>query len=88
MDDIKDILSRRADSLGMQKLDVMTEVKLAIVDMLRIEVRVVSYKNGVIKIATEDAAAASELRHAAQDILKEITKRGVEGVRFIAVSVR
>jgi len=89
MDDLKDILARRADELGVEKQDVMTIVKLAIVDMLRIEVRVISYKNGVMRIATEDSSAASELRLHARKILDQVNcELKDEKISFLSVVIR
>lgn len=75
MDDIKDILESRAESLGKNTLDVMTEVKLAILKIVKVEVRVLSVQNGTVKIATEDAPAASEIRLHKIQIINQINKK-------------
>lgn len=88
MDDLKDILSKKADELGVARYDVMVEAKLLIVDMLHIETRVLSYKNNILKVATEDSVAASELRFNAHRIIDELNRKSPDRISFISVVVR
>lgn len=88
MDDLKDILSKKADELGLARYDIMIEAKLLIVDMLHIETRVLGYKNNVLTIATEDSVSASELRFHAHDIIAQLNKKSPKQVSFIKVVVR
>lgn len=89
LENIRSILEDKAESLGVSKLDVMTEAKLVIVEKLRVEVRVLSYKNNILKIATEDSPSASELRYRARDLMKLInSKIAPEKIVRIVVTVR
>lgn len=88
MDDLKDILSKKADELGLARYDIMIEAKLLIVDMLHIEIRVLSYKNNVLTIATEDSVSASELRFHVHTIIAQLNKKAPQQVSFIKVMVR
>ncbi len=89
LDNIRKALEDRADSIGLSKLDVMTEAKLIIVNQLRVEVRILSYQNDILKIATEDSSSASELRYRARDLIKLINRKVAPArVRRIVVTVR
>lgn len=89
LENIRKVLEEKADSLGVSKLDVMTEAKLVIVEKVHVEVRVLSYKNNVLKIATEDSPSASELRYRARELMALINKRvAPEKISRITVTVR
>lgn len=89
LDNIRKVLEEKADSLGVSKLDVMTEAKLVIVEKVHVEVRVLSYKNNILKIATEDSPSASELRYRARELMALINKRvAPEKISRITVTVR
>ena len=60
-----------------------------IVEKVHVEVRVLSYKNNVLKIATEDSPSASELRYRARELMALINKRvAPEKISRITVTVR
>lgn len=89
LENIRKVLEEKADSLGVSKLDVMTEAKLVIVEKVHVEVRVLSYKNNILKIATEDSPSASELRYRARELMALINKRvAPEKISRITVTVR
>ncbi len=89
LENIKKILEEKAETLGVSKLDVMTEAKLIIVDKVHVEVRVLSYKNNVLKIATEDSSSASELRYRARSLMVLINgKIAPHKVSRIVVTIR
>ena len=89
LENIRRILEDKAETLGVSKLDVMTEAKLVIVEKLRVEVRVLSYKNNILKIAIEDSPSASELRYRARDLMKLINNKITpEKIVRIVVTVR
>lgn len=75
MDSIRDILENRADSLGDNTYDVMTEVKLVIAGTVKTEVRILNIANGTVKVATEDAAAASEIRLKTRQIMTALAQK-------------
>lgn len=75
MDSIGDILEARAESLGSGSYDVMVEAKLIIAGLARAQVRILGVNNGTLRVATEDAAAASEIRLQKQLILAELQKK-------------
>lgn len=89
LDNIRKALEERAETIGMSKLDVMTEAKLIIVNKLHVEVRILNYQNGVLKIATEDSPSASELRYRAGDLIKLINQKITpQRINRIVVTVR
>lgn len=89
LESIDDTLRKRAETIGVYKLDVMSEAKLVIVNKLHVEVRVLSYKEGVLKIATEDSPSASELRFRARSLISLINGRiEPEKIKRIVVTVR
>lgn len=75
MDKIKDLIKKRASNLGNETLDIMTEAKLVISQQIRAEVRALSYKNGILKIATEDGSAASEIRLSKEKLITKINQK-------------
>ena len=92
LDSIKDMLIARVNSLDAGKHDVMTEAKLVIVEELKVEVRVLGYKNSVLRVSTEDAPAASEIRLHSSLLLEKLNKRltgkDVQKVRKLYVIIR
>lgn len=89
LENIRDMLARRVDQLDSGKHDIMTEAKLVILEHIKVEVRVLSYQNGTLRVATEDSSAASEIRLRASDLRKAINKRiEPETVTFLRVTVR
>jgi hypothetical protein len=89
MDRIKDLIKKRAANLGNETLDIMTEAKLVIHQQIRAEVRALSYKDGILKIATEDGSAASEIRLSKNDLIAKINKRlNKKELKDIAVTIR
>lgn len=89
MDNIKDILENRAESLGENTYDVMTEVKLVILDLIKVEVRVLGINNDKVKIATEDAPAASEIRLNKTAILHRLASKKLPiKIKDIVVVIR
>lgn len=89
LENIRDLLAARIDSLDSGKKDVMTEAKLVILEHIKVEARILSSKNGVLRVATEDSSAASELRLQATQLMKEINSRvQPEQVKYIRVTVR
>lgn len=89
LENIRDMLARRVDQLDSGKHDVMTEAKLVILEHIKVEVRVLSYQNGILRVATEDSSAASEMRLRASDLLKAINERiKPDSVTFLRVTVR
>ncbi len=89
LENIRDLLAARIDSLDSGKKDVMTEAKLVILEHIKVEARILSFKNGVLRVATEDSSAASELRLQATQLMKEINSRvQPEQVKFIRVTIR
>ncbi|MDP4038686.1 MAG: DciA family protein [bacterium] len=89
MENIVDLLKKRAESIGASKLDVMTEAKLVISQQLKVEVRALSYKNGMLKIATEDASAASEIRLNKQALLNKINQKlDQEKIKDLIITIR
>jgi len=89
LENIRDLLAARVDSLDSGKKDVMTEAKLVILEHIKVESRILGFKNGVLRVATEDSSAASELRLQATQLMKEINSRvQPEQVKFIRVTVR
>lgn len=89
LENIRDMLARRVDQLDSGKHDVMTEAKLVILEHVKVEVRVLSFQNGTLKLATEDSSAASEIRLRSTSLMREINNRiKPEIVRFLRVTVR
>jgi hypothetical protein len=89
LENIRDMLARRVDQLDSGKHDVMTEAKLVILEHVKVEVRVLSFQNGTLKLATEDSSAASEIRLRSTNLMREINNRiKPEIVRFLRVTVR
>jgi len=75
MDRLKDLLKKRAQALGVAKLEAMTKAKAVIKQSLKIEVRVLYYKNGILKIAAKDSSAASEIRLNKEGIINKINQK-------------
>lgn len=75
MDSIGDILENRAESIGSGSYDVMVEAKLIIAGLVRAQVRILGVNNGTLRVATEDAAAASEIRLQKRQILSQLNKK-------------
>jgi hypothetical protein len=89
LENIRDLLAKRVDQLDSGKHDVMTEAKLIIVEQIKVEVRIISYQNGTLRVATEDSSAASEIRLQAPVLLGLINeKTKPEVVKFLRVTVR
>ncbi len=89
LENIRDLLAQRVDQLDSGKHDVMTEAKLIILEHIKVEVRVLSYQNGTLRLATEDSSAASEIRLRSADLLQAINERITpESVNFLRVTVR
>lgn len=89
LENIRDMLARRVDQLDSGKHDVMTEVKLIILEHIKVEVRVLSFQNGTIRVATEDSSAASEIRLQANALLHKINDKIAPDVaKFLRVTVR
>lgn len=75
MEEVKDILLRRAESIGVGTGDIMQVIKSVIIDRLRVEVRVVKLQHHSATISTEDAGAASEIRLHKTELLKAINQK-------------
>ena len=89
LENIRDMLARRVDQLDSGKHDIMTEAKLVILEHIKVEVRVLSFQNGTLRLATEDGSAASEIRLSSTDLIKAINDRiKPETVKFLRVTVR
>lgn len=89
LENIRDLLAQRIDSLDSGKADSMTEAKLAILNHIKVEVRILGFKNGVLRVATEDSSAASEIRLRAKELIEDINNRiKPEKVKFLRVSIR
>ncbi len=89
LENIRDLLAKRVDQLDSGTHDVMTEAKLVIMEHIKVEVRVLSYQNGTLRVSTEDSSAASEIRLQAPTLLAAINaKIRPEVVKFLRVSVR
>lgn len=62
LEPIRDELFRKANHLGASSATAEIEqIKQIVVQQTRIGVRVVGYKNGLLKLAAEDSGAAAEL---------------------------
>lgn len=89
LENIRDLLAERVNNLDNGKHDVMTEAKLVIVDLIHVEVRVLSFKYGNLRVATEDSSAASEIRLRSTELLSAINKKLTkEKVQRLSVVVR
>ena len=74
MEDVRDILMRRAESIGVGTGDTMQLIKDAIITRLHVEVRVAKLQHQIATISTEDASAASEIRLHKTELLKTINQ--------------
>ncbi len=89
LESIRDLLAKRVDRLDSGTHDIMTEAKLVIMEHIKVEVRVLSYQNGTLRVSTEDSSAASEIRLQAPALLVAINEKiKPEVVKFLRVSVR
>ncbi len=75
MEDIRDILLRRADTVGSAKTDIIVIIKEIITTRLRVEVRIIKLQHNSATISTEDAAAAGEIRLQKTQLLKDINAK-------------
>ncbi len=89
MDNIRDLLKKRAQSIGTSRLDVMSEAKMVISSELKVEVRALVYKNGILKIATEDSSAASEIRLNKENLINKINQKLTnEKIKDLIITIR
>lgn len=75
LDPIRDELMKKAANLSFNTLAAeMEQIKQIIVNHTRIGVRMLAVKNQVIKIAVEQAPAASEIHLQRHDLLEAINQ--------------
>lgn len=75
MEEIKDILQRRAESIGVNQLTSMEIIKKTVLEVTGVEVRVTRLKFGIATLAVDNSAAASEIRLNQAEIITKANKQ-------------
>lgn len=88
LEHIKQDLLKRANKLSVGQLDTLNDIKFLINQKTKIGVRVLNFKNNVLKIAAEDSVAASELRLQKIELKALINKKLNQQIKEIVITVR
>ncbi len=68
-DDLKDYLAKKATQLGLEREDQLGEIQAFLNQLHPNTYRATTINNGVLKIVTASAPAASDLRHNQVELL-------------------
>ncbi len=74
-EDAKSYLARKATQLGLDRAEALVGVQGVLDAHYKAQTRAKSLHNGVLKVATESAAVASELRLNQINLIKEILEK-------------
>lgn len=88
MDGINDYLARKAQQLGLDRADTLSKIQHHLDRRYAGGYRAASIQDGVLRITTRSASAASELRFKQVELKRQLDDLGVEGVKRIVVQIR